>query len=119
MGQQAKKQLQLAVTVLLWDMAYIDGSRNPEEFAEIVRSIDGEFHLMDEETGQLLGAADLYREHQDQLEKALQDITKSYDLVQREHICDMLTKVALADGEIGLAEQQFLTYIRERLDLVK
>ena len=116
-GKPAQQQLRLAVATLLWDMSMADGERSPAEFVEIVRLLDHEFHIMDDEAGKLLQASQVLSHYHDHLERALGEINRGYNRDQKEYLIELLIKLAKADGHIDESEREFASYLREKLNL--
>lgn len=107
--------MQIAVALLLWEMAGADEERNRDEYLRVIRAIDHEFHLMDEESARLVETANILRKQHRELEEALAEIIRGYNPEQRLHLCDLLIEIAKADGKIEATEDDLAKYLHDKL----
>ncbi len=116
-GKPTNVKLRVAVVALLWEMAHVDGHRDPKEYEQIVTAIDREFHLMDEQTGHLIMTADFLRRESDQVNRYITEINQSYDREQRLHLYDLIIQVAHADRRITKEEESFAEFLKLKFEL--
>lgn len=116
-GRPTDLKLRVAVVALLWEMAHVDGHRDPKEYEQIVASIDREFHLMDEQTGDLIMTADFLRKQSDQTNRFVEELSKNFSLEQRQHLYDLIWQVAQADLRITKEEEAFAAFLKTKLRL--
>lgn len=116
-GKPANKKLRLAVATLVWAVINADHERTAEEFAAAVRTINHEFHILDSESADLLHSAALLQQHHRELDLALAEINRSYDIEQRKQVAEVLLLIAKADKSVAISEKEFLDIIFQKLNL--
>lgn len=116
-GQPARGQLRLAVAVLLWQMAHIDGKLEKAEYRRMIQLLDNEFHLVDQESADLLKIAEKLEQNSTEMEELFREVTRHFDEQQRGHLFDMVWEVARSDGKIEGFERVFAAYLRYKLNL--
>lgn len=116
-GRPTTRFLRLAVVILLWEMANADGELDQSEFSEIVRNMDHEFHIMDEDVGELIEEAKYFRGRSEDLEKIFREILLAYNSAQREQLFELIWGIAKADGKIEIYERAFTDFLRMKLHI--
>lgn len=116
-GRPIDQKLRLAVVALLWEMAHIDGRQSSAEFIEVVRSIDHEFHLLDEQSGELIQLVDFLHRQSPQFDRFIAEINQLYSQDQKQYLLDLIWKVAKADGLIEANEREFIKLLSAQLML--
>lgn len=116
-GNFTSRSTHIAVVALLTAMAGIDKEYHPDEFTEVVRVMAHEFHLMDEEAGDLRDIADFMIRDLKSLDIFVDTINKHYSPPQKERVLELVWQVARADGRIDAAETRLAEKIRARLKL--
>ena len=91
--------------------------RIPLEVLETFQLVDHEFHLMDDETSDLVKIADFLRKESGKMDEFIQEVNDKFSLDQRKHLCDMIWKIAEADGYIRVEEKEFLGYMEMKFHL--
>ena len=115
--QPVTKEAKLAVAAILWEMAFVDGRKSDTEFTEVIRLLDHEFHLMDEESGELVQVVDFLRRQSQQFPRFINDINENYDDQQKAKLIEMLWRVAEADGRLDEYEKEYIDFMRIQLGL--
>lgn len=114
-GVPSSKRLKICVAVLLYQMAEVDGHVSSKEFEEIIREIDSEFHAIDEEASEILEVGAFLAHEGAHLDRFIGEINQHFDYEQREHLFEMIVKVAKADGRFSPKEQELALFLREKL----
>ena len=97
-GRPTSQRLNVCVVALLWEMACVDGPLNQQEFVEIIKEMDRDFHLMHYESAELIEIVELLAREGCQLNDFIRDVNENFDLEQREHLYDLIMAVAEVDG---------------------
>ena len=118
-GVPSDKRLKTCVVVLLYQMAEADGVVSHKEFEAIIREVDVEFHAMDEEAAELVEVGAFLAHEGKHLDRFIGEVNRHFDAEQKEHLYDMLIKVARADGFITAKEAALAVFLREKLLLAK
>ncbi len=116
-GNPADRRLRVCVLLLLWEVARADGEVSKEEFQEIIRQACHEFHLMDQEAGELVEVAACLDSEQPRFDEFIGEVNRRFDREQREHLFSLLVGVAKADRHYSMDEQSFLAVVRDKLNL--
>ena len=114
-GVPSDKRLKTCVAVLLYQMAEADGAINHFEFEEIIRELDVEFHAVDEETAELSEVGAFLAHEGKHLDRFIGEVNRHFDAAQKEHLFDMILKVAQADGYLNPKEKELAEFLREKL----
>lgn len=114
-GVPSSKRLKICVAVLLYQMAEVDGRVSSKEFEEIIREINSEFHAVDEEASEIIEVGAFLAHEGTHLDRFIGEINQHFDYEQREHLFDMIVKVAKADGRFSPKEQELALFLREKL----
>ena len=115
--QPSSKRLRVAIAVILWEMAYVDGSYDKEEFERMIVLLNNEFHMFSEESSELVELVEILQDQRNHFDEMVNEIVKRFDLGQREHLYDMICDIARIDGKISNFERAFAGYLRGRLFL--
>ncbi len=110
-------ELQIAVGLLLLQMAGQDDDYAPEEVKTVYRVMQQQFGLSDEETLELLEVADVVRQDKSKVDGYFKAISENYTSDQKKLIFTMLWQVVLADGKVEKFEERFATQVKFRLQL--
>lgn len=116
-GKNADKRLCLSAAAILWEMANSDGHLHHEELMEMIRALNHEFHLMDQESGDLLEITRILRAQRGDIEAFIQELNNRLDPKQRQHLFDLVEQIAEADGVRHNNEVEFATALRSKLRL--
>jgi len=116
-GKQASRQLEIAVAAILCEMAHADDALDSSELERIVRMMEHEFHLTDEESEEIREVAENLIQDKSKIEEFIDRINHQFSLEQKQKIYDMACAVAQSDGKIDDYEQFFATYLCARLGL--
>ena len=116
-GSPATKSLRVCVAALLWEMAHIDSSFDESEFSRIIKEMDRQYHFMDEEAGEIVQIADFLRRENKDINDYISEINDSYDDEQREHVFQMVWRIASSDGHLHPSEERFAEFLRKKLNL--
>ncbi len=116
-GVPADTQLQVAIAAFLWEMANVDGELNREELSEMISAIEHEFQIMGDEASQILSVAEFLMKERKRTDEFLQQLNDRLDSDQRNHLFQILMRVANADGFIDQREEHFANEMKERLNL--
>jgi uncharacterized tellurite resistance protein B-like protein len=114
-GIPCNKRLKTCVAVLLYQMAEADGNINHFEFEEIIRELGVEFKAIDEEAAELSEVGAFLAHEGKHLDRFIGEVNRHFDAPQREHLYDMILKVAQADGYLNPREQELAEFLREKL----
>lgn len=115
LGVPSDKRLKICVVVLLYQMAEADGTVNHNEWTEIIREVGVEFHTMDEETAELVEVGAFLAHEGKHLDRFIGEVNRHFDAVQREHLYDMIVKVAKSDGYYNEKERELAEFLRDKL----
>lgn len=116
-GAPVDRRVKVIVVALLWEMANIDHSIDQEEYDKIIRSMEHEFHLIDEDVGELIQIADfLTREHK-HVEQFIDEVKVVYSPEQRKYLYDLLWEVARVDGVVDQKEGEFAAFLKKKLEV--
>jgi uncharacterized tellurite resistance protein B-like protein len=119
-GDLVPRDLYLAATVLLVDIASGDGTIDSSEGLVVTRTIAQQFDLPMEKVPQLVQDAVAARKEKDgKLDSFLERINGEFSEGQRGRLLAMIWKVILADGNIDKGEVRLVLQYRNRLRLTE
>ncbi|WP_123630287.1 TerB family tellurite resistance protein [Salinisphaera orenii] len=107
----------IAAAVLLLEMAHADHQHAPEEYAEIRRQLKAHFGLDDDETEELLAAAQPEAQEAVSLYRFLKTLNDGLDPTEKRQVLEMLWRVAYADRHLDAREEHLLREMAELLYL--
>ena len=116
-GQPSTQRLKICVVTLLWEMAKADHKILKPEFARMISLIDNEFHVMDQQSADMIQVAEYLDREKGKLDEFIGEINQSFDPDQRQHLFDMIIEVARADGSFSIEEKDLAAKLREKLNL--
>ncbi|MCB0329887.1 MAG: TerB family tellurite resistance protein [Bdellovibrionales bacterium] len=116
-GEELSARLKVAVAVILCEMAHVDDNLDHTEFDFIIRALDHQFHLMDEEAEALREIATELIKDKSKVDEFLDLINEHFSLEQRQKVYELAVEVAKADGIFDKFERFFSSYIHGRLGL--
>lgn len=116
-GDPTEKDLQIATAVLLLEVAGSDADYAPEEVQACVAVMNAQFNSEDEETMEILAAAEELRSKAGKIDEFVKAVNQHFSEKQRQLILAMAWKVILADQQIENHEQKFASQLRTRLQL--
>ena len=116
-GLPADQRLQVAVTILFMEMAVSDGRISTEEFEQIIRILDRQYGIGDEESSHLFEIGRLLSANGSRLDESIQRVCERYDSDQLWHLHRLIWKVAEADTVIHPSETKLSEDLRARLGL--
>lgn len=116
-NQASDAELQIAVGMLLLQMAGVDEDFAPEEVKTVFASMQSQFSLSQDETTELLEVADIVRKDKAKMDAYFRAINDNFDVAQKQLIYAMMWKVVLADGKVEKFEDRFATQVKFRLQL--
>lgn len=111
-------RLKVCVALLLYKMAAADGAVDRSEYEEMIRELNSEFHETDEASAEFLDAAALLAREETHFDQFIGEVNRVFDVAQREHLFDMLLKVATADGSVDQCEREFASILKQKLNLI-
>ncbi len=114
-GKATDKELRVATTLLLWEMAIADKRIVKAEYTEIVKLLDRAFQLMDDESAELIEIAKVLSQTPEKVEYFVKAISQRFTSEQRNIICEMVERVAMADGYLHETELDFEEYLVTKL----
>lgn len=112
-----RKETNIAIAVLLWEIAYIDLHIHDAELGTIVESLTRKRGLSKEESEELISLAKDIKKLQPELENFLRAIEKHCDLEEKKNILRMAFHVALADDLLHSSERVLIKLIASRLNI--
>jgi uncharacterized tellurite resistance protein B-like protein len=118
-GDPTEKDLQIATAVLLLEVAGSDEDYAPEEVKACVTVMNRQFNSDDEETMEILAAAEELRSKAGRIDEFVEAVNENFTEKQRQLILAMAWKVILADQQIENHEQKFASQLRTRLKLTR
>jgi len=110
--EQAKR---IAAAVLLLEMAHADHRHDDQEYAEIRRQLQTHFALDDDETQELMAAAQPRARESISLYAFLRTLNDGLEPAEKRQVLEMLWRVAYADRHLDAYEEGLL---RELADLL-
>jgi uncharacterized tellurite resistance protein B-like protein len=117
-GDTVPRELYLAATVLLVDIASGDGAIDSSEGLVVTRTIAEQFDMAMEKIPQLVQDAVAARKSKEgKLDSFLESINQEFTESQRCRLLAMIWKVILADGNIEKGEVRLALQLRNRLRL--
>ena len=116
-GLPADQRLQVAVTILFMEMAVSDGRISTEEFEQIIRILDRQYGITDEESSHLFEIGRLLSASTSRLEESINRVCERYDNDQLWHLHRLIWKVAEADTVIHPNETKLSEDLKSRLGL--
>jgi len=113
--ENAADPIQLAVAVLLVEIARADHQHQASENAEIARQLEAGFHLSADDAEILLAEATNRAEHSVSLQEFTRRLHTDMSYDQKQKIIEMLWYIALADNELDKYEDYMIGKIAELL----
>lgn len=117
LGNPTNRSTRLAVVAILSAVTKVDGIFEKREFIELIRTIDQEFHLLDEEAEELREVADFLIRSGTRIEDFVDQLRADYDREQLEYLLTLVWRLIKADGRFMKSEEQFAQILRRRLGL--
>lgn len=105
----------LAVAVLLFEVARADFNVSPAEQAVIARMIASEYGLSSETVSELMSAASDQVDEQISLHPFLREINDSFDAEQRQRLVELMWRVALAEDGKHRFEEALIRRVADLL----
>lgn len=116
-GEPSSRELHVASLAILLSVARADAVFGREEFTELVRSMNREFELPDEEAGELFEIAEFLLKEPAKLEEFIGVVNAEFSTEQRETLLAWGWNVLAADGHTDQDETRYLAELRKRLHL--
>jgi len=103
-GLPTEKDLQIATTAILVQMAESDGNLAQQEITSLVNVLKREFKVSEEDAGHLINLADFMRKDKGKLDEFVALINERFEKSQKLTVFSMLWKIMQADGLISTTE---------------
>jgi len=107
-AETGEERVRLAAAVLLVEAARLDDEYGDDERLAIARLLRERFGLSEDETEELLTAAEAAQDHAVEVFTFTRDIKDTFSHEERIEIIEMLWEVAYADGELHKYEDQLV-----------
>lgn len=118
--QQQKEQhdpLRLATAAILLDIAYADGAFTPAEDGNVAQFLSSRFQLTDDDTKELVEAADEIRRHMVDHFALTHYIRKNTPLAERIEMVKTMWRLAFTDGTLSEYENYLVRKLADLLGL--
>lgn len=109
--------LRLATAAVLLDIAHADGTFTPAEDGNVVSFLTDRFQLSEEDTQELIGAADEIRRHTVDHFSFTNTIRKSTSLSERIEIVKTMWRLVYSDGTLTDYESYLIRKLADLLGL--
>lgn len=106
---------QLAVAALLIEMSRADFDVKAVERSAVADAVERAFNLSPEETKELIRLAEVEADHATSLYEFTRSINAHFTAEQKQHVIELLWRVAFADGEVDRYEEYL---VRKVADLI-
>ncbi len=116
-GRATEFDLQVAVVVLLVEMAGSDHEIDPAEAEAICSSVSGQFQIQEDQVPELVQIAIAARNEVGKIDNFIGLINGAFNPSQRQRLLAMVWKVVLADGVVEKFEERFATQLLNRFQL--
>lgn len=116
-GEPTSRDLQVAATFLLVDIAHSDGEFSEAELESIVGALCSEFELDPEESAGLVEISNLLRREPGKTEIFTQVLRDNFKESQRMKLLTLVWKVISVDEDVKEAEAQRAARLRKLLGL--
>jgi len=111
------KDLVIAASVLLIEVASADQEIAKEEGAEVVNSLAMHFGVPKSDIPALVTLAISAKKEKGKVAEFIDTINSRFSAEQKKQVLTMVWKVGLADGHIDEMEEKFVHHLRNRFDL--
>ncbi len=108
---------ELATAILLIEVMRADRTSSPDEREEVVATLTRAFRLDESEAQALLSKGESRADEIVSLHEFTQAINRRLDADQKEHIVELLWRVAFADGDLDRYEEHLIRRIAELLHI--
>ena len=116
-GNPSDRRLKVCVLLLLWEVASADGNVSKEEFHKIIRTACYEFHIMDDEAGEILDIVAFLDNERIHFDKFIGEVNRMLNREQREYLFLLMLDVAKVDNYFSAHEGELLSTLRDKLNL--
>ncbi len=116
-GEPTSEDINIAVAVLLVEIAASDKDIAPEEGSAVVEVLIKELGIPDSEHQSLIETAVAASEHGKKIGEFSKVINASFSPEQRQRVLYMLWRVILADGKIDKFEERMAIQMKSRFQL--
>lgn len=116
-GKPVKESSQIAVALLFWEVANVDGDMNGKEHEELLYWLDRDFALASGEATKLLELVLALEGGSKHLDSHIGEINRVFSTQQKEHLFLVLLEICSIDSEINGDEKDLTLEIREKLNL--
>ena len=116
-GEPTEKDIQIATTVLLVEMASTDGDIDAQEGGVVARILSQQFSIEDHEVPDIVKAAIAAKKQEGKIDLFVKQVNENFSDVQKRRVLAMLWKVVFADGKIDRQEERLMEQMRNRLRL--
>lgn len=116
-GAPVAEAARVAVALLFWEVANIDGDLNGLEHDEIMHWLERDFELTTSAAAELIEIVLAIEGGKKHLDSHLGEINKTFSPQQREHLFQVLMEIVTCDKEITTDEMDLVMVVREKLNL--
>jgi uncharacterized tellurite resistance protein B-like protein len=116
-GNPTQRDMQIGTASLLVQMAHVNQNITKGEIDSMVRCMNRQFKLSDQDSADILEAADFLRRDRNKLDDILAAINERFSDSQKQTVLAILWKVMNADGSVSGREAELAASILSQLGL--
>lgn len=116
-GSLTSRDMHIAATVLLIEMAGRDQGIASQEVEQVCTLMQKEFAIAEEDLPELVSLAVEARKNSGKIDEFVKTINESFSEAQRQRLLAMIWKIVLADGAVDKFEQRFAVQMYNRFQL--
>lgn len=116
-GAATARDVQIATTILLLEMAGSDEEYAPEEVQAIFGLLQRQFKVTEDDVVDLLEVADQLRAERQKIDEFVNTVNQRFTAAQKQQVLAMIWAVVFADGKVERFEERFAKQIKTRLQL--
>ncbi|MCW8883307.1 MAG: TerB family tellurite resistance protein [Sedimenticola sp.] len=114
-NRDPQQAIQLAVAVLLFEVAESDYKQRPEEKATLLKTVQESFNLTDVESAELLALAESEHAESTDYFQFTSLINQHYSAEQKNHLIEKLWRIAFSDQQLHHYEEHVIRRLAELL----
>ncbi|TVT55397.1 MAG: TerB family tellurite resistance protein [Sedimenticola thiotaurini] len=114
-SRDPQQAIQLAVAVLLFEVAESDYKQRPEEKATLLKTVQESFNLTDVESAELLALAESEHAESTDYFQFTSLINQHYSAEQKNHLIEKLWRIAFSDQQLHHYEEHVIRRLAELL----
>lgn len=115
-NQQPNFEIELAATVLAYEIARSDGEISNDELSLLMQEIEKISQKVGRDAKEILNIVEMYSKDSVSFHDFIEDINKSYSKGEKISLLDFMWKTAYADGKLDVDEERL---VRRVADLIK